>query len=244
MLSGTSNANARMPDAATMVFTRRGALRGARDSAALALPVFGFGVGFGFAATGAGLDVMIAGTMSALTFAGASQFTALDLWRSPLPWTALVIATVGVNLRHVIYGATLHPWLKSLPAPQRYLSVILLTDANWVASRSAFDQGERDAGILLGSGLLLWSAWLAGTLAGATAGSYLGDPLRWGIDAMLPAFFACSLLALGRASLDLLPWLLAATVACLTFNWLPGGGHVIAGAFAGGVTGALLDART
>lgn len=228
---------------ATMVLTHRGALRGAQATAGLVLPVFCFGVGFGIAARGAGLDAAIATTMSAVTFAGASQFVALDMWQAPLPWVALVVAIIGVNLRHVIYGATLYPWLGTLPASHRYLSVILLTDANWVTARGAFDNGERDAGVLLGSGVLLWGAWLGGTIVGAVAGGHFEGPARWGVDAMLPAFFACSLVGMRRDTLDLLPWLLAAATAGITFNFLPDGTHIIAGALAGGISGMLLDAR-
>ena len=85
-------------------------LRGAQAVWAAALSVFAFGVGFGVAAHSAGLGAATAGAMSAIVFAGGAQFAALELWRAPIPWVALVVATLAVNVRHVVLGAALHNW--------------------------------------------------------------------------------------------------------------------------------------
>ncbi len=181
--------------------------------------------------------------MSAIVFAGGAQFAALELWRAPIPWVALVVATLAVNVRHVVLGAALHNWLRRISPFKRYLAVALLSDANWAASRRAYDSGERDVGHLVGGGAIIWLAWLAGTLTGALAGERLGDLNRFGLDVVLPVFFACSLAGLAKNWRDVVPWLVAAAVACVASAIVPGNSHVIIGGLAGGLTGALIDAR-
>lgn len=229
--------------AAQVTMSWAGTVRGARDLLAPSVSVVALGFGFGIAARAAGMDTALAGAMSGLVFAGGSQFAALELWGAPMPWTALVITTLAVNARHILYGATLHAWFGKLPRLRRYLAVSLLSDLNWAASCQAYEAGERDAGHLLGGGAMMWLSWLAGTFAGAVIGEEIGDLQRWGVDVILPAFFACSLIGLARNRSDVIPWVTAAIVALIAANVLPSNWYVLVGTAAGGLTGALLDAR-
>ena len=53
------------------------------------LAVIPFALIFGAAAAQKGLSPLELGLMSALVFAGGSQFVAVDLWSDPAPWLAL-----------------------------------------------------------------------------------------------------------------------------------------------------------
>jgi len=227
-----------------MLVTPQGVLRGMREMLPLACFALPFGLAFGAAATERGLAPELATLMSLLVFAGASQFAALELWVEPLPLGALALVVLAVNARHLLLGAALAPWLLPLPPGQRHLVLAFLSDANWAHSRSAFERGARDAGLLLGGGLVMWAFWVAGTAAGGLLGSGLGDLRRFGLDLMMPAFFATMLVGQWRGRADLPPWVVAGAVALAGVWLLPPGWHVIAGGLAGGLAGLLLEARS
>ena len=97
-------------------FNRRMAWAGFRRMLPIALFVMVFGAAFGVAATQAGLAEGVIVTMSALVFAGASQFAALELWGPQVPVLPLMVTVFAINARHLLMGASLHPWLRHLPA--------------------------------------------------------------------------------------------------------------------------------
>lgn len=224
-------------------FTWAGVARGMRDLASAIIPVMAFGIAFGAAAVAAGLTPAVAVSMSALVFAGASQYAALDLWYAPFSFAALLILTLAVNARHLVLGATLHSYLSRGPVLRRYAVLLLLSDANWAATQQAIARGDRDVGHLLGGGLVLWGAWLLGTLLGAVSGEALGDLDRFGIDAVMPAFFACALIGLVKSRTDMPPWGLAGAVSGALSMAIPVQWAVLIGALVGGLAGVVRDDR-
>jgi 4-azaleucine resistance transporter AzlC len=176
-------------------------------------------------------------------FAGSSQFVALGLWAAPLPVLAIVLTTLVVNLRHVLMGAALRPWLSRLPAPLAYTVAFLMVDESWALTMGDVAAGSRDLAFLAGSGLLLFVAWVGATVVGVTAGAALGDPARWGLDFAFTAAFVALLVGMWRGRRDLAPWVVAAAVALAAAHWLPGKWYILLGGLAGSVAGALLYDR-
>jgi predicted branched-subunit amino acid permease len=223
-------------------FGLAGMRHGAREMVVLALTAVGpFAVAFGVAAQQAGMDALGTGLMTAFVFAGASQFAALGLWQDPLPVLSILLATAAVNSRFLLMGAALRPWMAHLPGWKVYPSLFFLADPVWAKSLKEFDSGLNDAGYLLGGGLVFWGIWVAFTMLGYTLGGGIGDPARWGIDVLMPAFFAVMLTGMWRGRGDALPWGVAAVTALLAAQLLPGMWFVILGGIAGGLTGALRD---
>ena len=60
-------------------------------------------------------------------------------------------------------------------------------DESWAFSRRR--DGTIDRGVLIGTGLLLYTCWVTGTAAGALRGEALGDPDSLGLDAAFAALF-------------------------------------------------------
>jgi 4-azaleucine resistance transporter AzlC len=213
------------------------------------LYVVPMGLAFGAAAIGKGISAPLALLMSAVVFAGSSQFAALDLWAAPLALLPLLLTTFAVNARHLLLGASLAPWLNRLPAWHRYGAVILLSDVNWALVADARDRDDKTdprwlASLLVGAGLALWIAWLVGTALGVALGADIGDLSRFGLDLVVVTFFSAVLVSLWRGVRDdLAPWLAAAAVALMGSWLLPTGWHVLAGALAGGLVGLLRHDR-
>ena len=80
---------------------------GARDILPLIIGAIPFGIIFGALATSNGLSVGAALAMSALVFAGSAQFIAMGMIAAGTGWLLIVFTTFIVNLRHLLYAASL-----------------------------------------------------------------------------------------------------------------------------------------
>jgi 4-azaleucine resistance transporter AzlC len=218
-------------------FTASGVWRGCVEIAPIAAFVIPFGIAFGVAASAKEIPPGISLFMSVAIFAGASQFAVLDLWYVPLPLATLALTVLAVNARHILLGAALSPWLLQIPLMQRLAALLFISDANFAYAMSARDRGEADAGILFGSGLVMWIIWIASTAIGALAGSLLGDLSRFGFDAVMVAYFTAVVVGQWKGRSDLLPFVAAAAVAVIGRYVLPPGWPIIAGALTGGIVG-------
>lgn len=198
-----------------------------------------FGLAFGLAATQAGLDNYSSLLMSALVFAGASQFASLELWGTHVPVVPLVVTVFAVNARHLLMGATLYPYLQHLPPAKRYAVMFVVSDANWAMSMQAFSLGKPGLGILFGGGLALWTFWVLGTWLGLYFGSAIHDPVSLGLDMVMGCFLLAMVIG-GKKDLRMIViWVVAGFSSMMAYWYLPANSHVVAGALAGGLLGAL-----
>ncbi len=219
--------------------TRQNIWRGFKQLVPLSLFVVVFGVAFGLAAEQTGLDNPAIIAMSALVFAGASQFAVLELWGAEVSLLPLVVTVFAINARHLLMGASLYPWLRHLPPAKRYGVMLLVSDANWAMSMQAFSRGEPGMGILFGGGLAIWFFWLLGTWLGLYFGSAIQDPVSLGLD-MVMGCFLLSMVVGGQKSLRMLIiWGVAALSSLMAYWYLPTNSHVVVGALAGGIMGAV-----
>lgn len=205
----------------------------------LALFVVVFGLAFGLAAPQAGLDSTSTVLMSALVFAGASQFAVLDLWGAQVPLLPLAVTVFAVNARHLLMGATLYPWLRHLPPSSRYGVMLFVSDANWAMAMQAFGQGRSGFGLLLGGGTALWLAWILGSWLGLYFGKAIHDPVSWGLDMVMGCFLLAMVVGGQRNLRIFVIWIVAAGASLLAYCYLPENSHVVVGALAGGALGAL-----
>lgn len=205
----------------------------------LSMFVVAFGLAFGLAAVQAGLSKYEALLMSALVFAGASQFAALELWKQEIPLFTILLTTFAINARHLLMGASLYPWLKEVPSAKRYGILTVISDANWAMAAQDYQQGERNLGILFGGGLALWLTWMLGTWLGLVLTQGIPDPQVLGLDMVLGCFLLTMAVGGKKNPRMLVIWSVAGCVSLLALWWLPANSHVIAGALAGGLVGAV-----
>jgi predicted branched-subunit amino acid permease len=162
------------------------------------------------------------------------QFTLAEL-------AALAVVTMTVNLRFVLMGASLRPWLVGMSPWQSYPAMALLTDGNWLLALRYQSQGGTDAGFYHGMALTNYVVWVLSVVPGFYLAASLSDPKVFGIDMIMPAFFASMLVSVWRGYRRALAWLAAGVVA-LVVNWLvPGWWFIVAGAVAGSVVGGFID---
>lgn len=227
-----------------VTFTLQGALLGARRTIPLAISGFAIGIVFGVLARQAKLSVLDALLMSGLVYAGASQFVALSLWTTiPFPVTTIILTTFIVNMRHLLMGASLRPWFAKLPPWKVYGLVFFMVDESWALTMSDFAKGGRDAGFLLGSGFILYIAWISSAVIGRTVGAWIQNPAQWGLDFAFTAVFLALLVGMWKGKSNLLPWAVAAVVAVAAAHVLPGKWYILLGGIAGSMVGAIVDAK-
>ena len=212
---------------------------GFRHLLPISLFVAAFGAAFGLAATQVGISNSNIMLMSALVFAGASQFAVLDLWGTQVPLLALIITVFAINARHLLMGATLYPWLKQLPPKKRYGTMFVVSDANWAMSLQAFNQGKPGFGLLLGGGIALWTFWVTGTWLGVYFGNVIQDPKMLGLDMVMGCFLLTMVIGGEKNLRALVIWGTAGLSSMLAFYYLPENSHVVVGAIAGGLAGVF-----
>jgi len=151
-----------------------------------------FGLIFGALTPAAGLSVAGALAMSGFVFAGSAQFIAAGLLAAGTgPWL-IVLTTLVVNLRHLLYGATLAPYLRHLPHRWQLLLAYITTDESYAVSILHYRSGDESPSkhwYFLGAALTLLTVWLATTAVGIVVGQAIPDPLSWGLDFALPVTF-------------------------------------------------------
>lgn len=225
------------------ILTRAGVYRGMREIWPVAIYATIFGIAFGVAAVDAGMAGWAGLLMSMSVYAGGSQFAALEFWTSPIAWAPLLVATLGINGRHILLGASLYPWLSRLGRKETLLAAFLLSDPNWAKSLEARARGDHDAGILIGGGITLWLAWVLGTLLGIWLVDITPEQFhRFGLDLMFLCFLACVLTGLRRSRSDDVAWIAAAAAAIAAVFLLPANWHVLTGALLGGLAGMIVHA--
>jgi 4-azaleucine resistance transporter AzlC len=219
------------------MFTAHSIRLGAIQTLPVALSVFAYGMVYGLLTREANMSLIEAALSSALVFAGSAQFVALDMWVHPLPIDALVFTTLIVNLRHVLMGASLEPWMRG--TNRRITSPLLffMVDESWALTYASLSKGKADLGFLLGSGVVLWFTWMGATLAGRGMGAAIPSPELFGLDFAFTAVFLALLSGLWKGRSDIPAWAVAALAALAAHHFLPGKWYIVAGGLAGSLTG-------
>jgi 4-azaleucine resistance transporter AzlC len=218
------------------------------EGARLALPVMPgmvmFGAAFGALAAQKGLSLLEATLMSALVYAGASQFVALEMWPEIATLGGIAVlglVTATVNMRFILMTAALRPWFGTLPSWQSYPALFTVTDPGWLIAMNYHSQGGRDASILVGGGLAFWLLWVGSVVPGYLLGAMVTDQKTFGFDVIMPAFFVVMLVPLWRGARRAIPWAVAGGVALVVAALVPGWWFIIIGSVAGAIAGGFID---
>ena len=207
----------------------------------LLLGVFPFGMIYGVLALEAGIPASAAQAMSAIVFAGSSQFVTTQLVGNGTPALVMVLTIFIVNLRHALYSASIAPYISKLSAGWKALLAYLLTDEAYAIAIIQYDQiGTKPAShwFFLGAGLALWSTWQVSTVVGLLVGAVI--PAAWSLDFTLSLTFIALVMPLMKDKPNLGAALAAGIVAVLGIG-LPYKLGLVAAALVGILVGLLLE---
>ena len=238
--------------AMTRSATRVELAAGARAVAPMLVGVIPFGLVAGATPATTGLGGGTSIGLSTVVFAGASQLAAADVLAKGGSAVVAIVAACTINLRMLLYSASLSPHLAHVPLRRRLLMAYLLTDQAYAVSITrwsgeAISAGEggpapdlsRRVPYYLGAAMLLWVNWQICTVVGILIGAAVPDSLP--LDFAVPLVF----LVLLVPAITTRPAAVAAVFGggAAVLSAEAGGGHlsVLVGAIAGIAAGALAE---
>ncbi|MCX7788446.1 MAG: AzlC family ABC transporter permease [Spirochaetes bacterium] len=222
--------------------SKREFIEGMRDCSPLVLGAVPFGIIFGTLAIQNGLTFGQTMALSLIVFAGSAQFVAVGLFAAGASPQVLILTTFVVNLRHVLYAATLAPKTRHLSGTVRALMAFVLTDESFAVSAARYTS-EKDPEYrhcyYFGASLLMYVNWQLCSLIGALFGKAIPGASQWGLDFAMPVAFIGMLVPYLRTVSFSVAAVTAGLVSVITYSWPNRLGLVIA-AFAGILTGYLV----
>jgi len=216
---------------------------GVRAELPLLIGVVPFGMIYGVLALSAGLAPAPAQLMSSIVFAGSAQFITAQLVRDAVPGLVIVLTIAVVNVRHMLYSASVAPYVRALPMRWKVLLSYLLTDEAYAVTILNYEKNETNSSghwFFLGTGLTLWTSWQISTAAGILLGTTL--PESWPLDFALPITFIALIMPALKDRPAIAASLSAGVVALLAYNLPYKLGLMLAGLL-GIVVGTLLEGQ-
>lgn len=158
-----------------------------RDSLGVGLAVGAYGTAFGAASVSAGLSVTQTALLSLLAFTGGTQFAVVGVLAGGGGAVSAVAGGLLLGARNTLYAMRMAPML-GVRGPRRLVAALGTIDES---TAMAVGQPDLELGRLAfwstaGAVYLFWNTF---TLAGAVGAHALGDPTRFGLDAVVPAAF-------------------------------------------------------
>lgn len=191
-------------------------MAGVRTELPLLLGVVPFGLVYGVLGLQAGLPAWAVIAMSSLLFAGSSQVVFAQLWGAQVPG-AVIGGTVGVvNLRHMLYSASVAQFVTGLSLRWKLVLAYLLTDEAYVAAIGRLSLGPNGTmrhWFLFGTGFTLWFGWQLSTVAGVLIGATI--PAAWALDFSIALTFIALLVPALRRRSEFVAAAVAGSVALL-----------------------------
>ena len=216
---------------------------GVRAEIPLLIGVFPFGMIYGALALNAGLNKLAAQLMSSIVFAGSAQFITTQLVQDSAPGLVIVLTVAVVNLRHMLYSASLAPYLASLSTRWKILLSYLLTDEAYAPTIIRYEKDGFQASshwFLVGAGLVLWLTWQVSTALGIFLGAAIPD--SWSLDFALPLTFIAMVVPVLR-NRPAIAAALSAGFTALAAHALPYNSGLIVAALVGILAGMLMDGK-
>ncbi len=193
-------------------------LRGALMILPLGIAVIPWGVLAGSLALDAGLFAWQAQAVSAFIFAGSIQLVGMALVKAGASFSTLLLTTLVLTSRHLLYSATLRSRITHLPFRQRLLLGFLLTDELFAIS-SHKSRHQFPFWFAFGAGFSFYLIWQLASLCGILLGQSIPDLNQYGLEFAVAATFI-AIVTPSIKKLSTLVSVLSALVLSVGFNLL------------------------
>lgn len=212
---------------------------GVRVASPVLLGVIPFGLVTGVAMAAGGIPPVEAIAMSFIVFAGASQLAATQLLGAAAPVAVVLLTAFFINLRFLMYSASMRAHLAGLPLRWRLGLGYMLSDNAYALCITRYTQHPEQAGkhwYCLGVALPIWLAWQVATILGVVAGAAV--PHAWQLEFAAPLAFVAMSVPLLRDR-AMVAAALAAAVTVVLANAMPMRLGLVMAALAGISAGLL-----
>lgn len=202
--------------------------------------IIAFALLYGMMARQAGLSPWQAALMSMMVHAGSSQFTAVGMWATSAP-LAIILTTLVVNLRHLLMGASVAPYVSHLPTRWKALLALWMSDESFALAISEYRRGSGTHWYFFGANAGIWLIWAPAGWLGAVLGAAIPSPERFGLDLVFPLAFLGLLVSFIQDRIGLFVAVGSGALALAAAPLLPGNGYVIVAGVLGGCLGLVLE---
>ena len=182
-----------------------------RNSLGVGIATGAYGISFGALGVVSGFSVLQTCLLSLLVFTGASQFALIGVVVSGGSPVAAAGSALLLGSRNTLYGLRLATLLQ-LRGLRRLLGAQLVIDESTAMAVAQPNQELARVGFFA-TGLSVFVLWNAGTVVGALAGTEIGDPSTYGLDAAVGAAFLALLWPRLSGSVERVTAALAAALA-------------------------------
>ena len=167
-----------------------------RDAFKSGIPIFiGYvpaAIAFGILSKGCGITLLESFLFSAVVFAGASQFIALNLLMTGMGPGGIILTTLLVNFRHFLMSAYLSTRIGKMAKRYKFMMAFGVTDE--VFSVLSFQKGRLSKTFIFILEISAYAGWVTGTLAGYILGGFLPEILTKSMGVALYALLLAMLL--------------------------------------------------
>ena len=213
-----------------------------KDCLPITAGIIPFGLTCGIMGRTAGFSTFEITFMSMTVFAGAAQFMSIAMINSGITsWGVLVFTTFLINLRHLLMGASLSPYLFKQTQTLQYLLAFSMTDESYALTTNRIEKKGYDPYYQLGVSFFLYIMWVSSTFLGAFLYHNIPNPLEWGLDFIIPLTFLVLLMPRLINRTALIVALVSAQTAVLGALYLPGKWYIIIAAVAASTVGGLIE---
>ena len=192
-------------------------LLGIKLTLPLILSTLPFGFTYGALALDQKLTWLQAQSFSVVLYAGSSQMVALKMASVGSTAFAIILQVFLLNIRHLLYSASVAWRVVALHWPQKIFLAYFLTDEAYVATLQHWPKKNSDfPWVFLGAGLFLWFDWQVSTFLGIAFRSYYQGGISFDF------LFVIFLVATTAKGLKQIPNLLAVLGAAFAFFFFHG----------------------
>jgi predicted branched-subunit amino acid permease len=203
------------------------------------LGVGAFGVITGVSMVASGIPPLAAMLMSVIVFAGASMVASAQLLASDTPAALVVLTTIFINLRFMMYSASLRLHFAHEPLRWRLLIAYMTADNVYgLTLMRAAEHRENLRDYFLGAAVVVWIGWQVAVGAGVLIGA--GVPASWRLEFAAPLAFIAMTIPLLRDR-AMVAAALVAGITVIALHALPLRMSIMAAAVAGIATGLLFE---
>lgn len=214
---------------------------GVRDTLPVMLGIIPFGLAYGIFGQSSGLTAAEAIMMSLTVFAGAAQFISLPMFAAGSGWLMISFTTLLINLRHLLMGASLVPYMERLPLAWKAVLCFGMADESYAITISRAQSAGYHRDYHLASNATCYLTWALSTVCGVALGSRISDPLAWGLDFAMPATFLALLMPRLVDRTSLAVCLAAGVVSVAAAVLIPGKWYIILACLVAVAVGACLE---
>ncbi len=153
---------------------------GVKTSFPFAIGAIPVGIIFGASASAEGFTALQTMASSLFILGGSSQILAVTLLKQNAATLFIILGALTINLRHMVYSASLAETSKAFTKRTQGVLSYLLTDECFTALNLKMMKNEKVCDrYFFGAGITLWALWQIATLVGAFAGKNLPSWLHF-----------------------------------------------------------------